>query len=106
MKKIICILEKGFSKIALPDGYVVNILTCDDGCFITTDNIKKDIKKINKYIGFPIYEICLDNNNNISKGFRLEKCEITNHNLYDFEYACIFWNTKSISGDNHVIDVE
>lgn len=105
MDKIICILEKGFTKIALPDGYVIDILSCDDGCFITTDTIEYDIEKINKCIGLPVYDVCLDNNS-IDKGFKLEKCEITTHCKYENYYRCIFWNTKSITNDNRVVDVE
>jgi hypothetical protein len=104
MNKIICILEKGFSKIALPNGDVINITSCDDGCYITTDNMEKDIEAINKYVGLPVYEIALDNNC-ISKGYKLGECKITNHCKYDYGYKCIFWNTESITGDNTVIEV-
>lgn len=103
--KIICILEKGFSKIALPDGYVIDITSCDDGCYITTNDLEKDIGEINKYVGLPIYEVILDNNY-IEKGFKLCKCKITTHCKYDYDYKCIFWNVESITGDNKVIEVE
>lgn len=106
MDKIICILEKGFSKIALPNGEVITIESCDDGCFITTKNIEEDIKKINKYIGLPIYEVALDNNN-ISKGFKLGECKITKHSKYDDNYYdCIFWHSISIIGDNMTATLE
>lgn len=105
MSKIICILEKGFSKISLPNGYVIDITSCDDGCYITTKDIENDINEINKYIGLPIYEVILDNNK-IEKGLKLCECKITTHCRYDNEYKCIFWNTKSITDDNMVIEVE
>lgn len=105
MNKIICILEKGFSKIALPNGYIIDILSCDDGCFITTKNMKKDIDEINKYIGLPIYDVILDNNC-IEKGFKLGKCKFTTHYKYDYDYRCIFFNTESITGNNMTMKVE
>lgn len=105
MKKVICILEKGFKKIALPNGEVINITSCDDGCYITTNNIKKDIERINNYIGLPIYEVFLDNNY-IEKGYKLGKCKLTKHCKYDYDYECIFWNMESITNDNIVIEVE
>ena len=105
MDKIICILEKGFTKIALPNGYVVNITSCDNGCYITTDDMVKDIKEINKYVGLPIYEVALDNNC-INKGFKLGICKLTPYCKYDYDYDSIFWHTESITGDNMVVEVE
>lgn len=105
MDKIICIYEKGFRKIALPNGYIIDILSCDDGCYIETENMENDIIEINKYIGLPIYEVILDNNC-IYKGFKLEKCSITTHCRYDYDYKCIHWNIKSITGDNITEKVE
>lgn len=102
MSKIICILEKGFKKIALPNGYVIDITSCDDGCYITTKNMKKDIDEINKYIGTPVYEVLLDNNY-IEKGYKLGECKLTTHCKYEDDYKCIFFNTESITGDNMTI---
>ena len=101
MDKIICILEKGFRKISLPNGYIIDIVSCYDGCYIETKNMKKDIEEINKYIGLPVYEICLDDNR-IEKGFKLCECKLTTHCKYDYDYNCIYWNTISINGDNMV----
>ena len=67
--------------------------------------MEKDIKEINKYIGLPIYEVMLDDNR-IEKGYRLDKCSIVNHCRYDYDYECIFWNTKSITNDNIVIEID
>ena len=105
MDKIICILERGFSKIALPDGYVIDITSCDDGCYIETKDMQKDIEEINKYIGLPVYEVCLDNNT-IEKGFKLGICKFTTHCKYDYGYNCIFFNTESTTGDNMIEYVE
>lgn len=105
MDKIICIYEKGFKKIALPNGYVVDVTSCDDGCFITTEDMEHDVKEINKYIGLPIYEVILDNNF-IQKGFKLGNCTITMHCRYDYDYKCIHWSTKSITGDSIMEKVE
>lgn len=105
MDKIFCIYEKGFRKIALPNGYVINVTSCDDGCYIETEDMLNDIEKINKYIGLPVYEIYLDNNC-IEKGDKLEECKITTHCRYDYNCKCIYWNTKSITGDNIVKKVE
>ncbi|EQB4340421.1 hypothetical protein ACYJ2U_001686 [Clostridium botulinum] len=103
MNKIICIFEKGFRKIALPNGDIINVISCDNGCLITTNNMKKDIKNLNKYIGLPIYEVLLDNNY-IEKGNKLEKCKITNHPEYN--YKCIVFNTRSTTGDHKIVEVE
>lgn len=105
MDKIICILEKGFKKKGLPNGEVIDVTSCYNGCMITTTNLKEDVEKINKYKGFPIYEVCLDNNN-IYKGEMLVEATIVKHAPYENEYDHIFFNTKSIKGDNIVHDVE
>ena len=49
--------------------------------------------------------MCLDNNN-IYKGEMLVEATIVKHAPYENEYDHIFFNTKSIKGDNIVHDVE
>ena len=46
MDKIICILEKGFKKKGLPNGEVIDVTSCDNGCMITTTNLKEDVEKL------------------------------------------------------------
>lgn len=103
MDKIICIMEKGFRKITLPNKHIIDITSCDDGCLITSDNMDLDIIELDRYIGYPIYDVVIDNNY-ITKGFKLGKCKITNH--YEYGYKCILWNTESITGDNMIKYVE
>ena len=52
--KIICIFEKGFSKISLPNRYIINVDSCDDGCYITTKNMIDDLNELNKFIDYQI----------------------------------------------------
>ena len=98
-QKIICIFEKGFKKISLPNSYIINITSCDDGCYITTKNINKDLEELNKFIGLPIYDIFLDDNS-ISAGYKLGECKIVSHIKYENPYNAIYFNDISINGDN------
>ena len=102
--KIICIFEKGFSKISLPDRYIINVDSCDDGCYITTKNMIDDLNELNKFIDYPIYNVFLDDNS-IEKGYKLGECKIVSHIKYDIPYDAIYFNDISITGDNIVKEV-
>lgn len=99
MERIICIYKKGFREISLPNGKSIEILSCDDGCFIETKNMDKDILELNKCIGLPIVDVYLDHNE-ISQGDKLGKCKIVTHKAYEYGYKCIQFSTESIYEDN------
>ena len=103
--KILFIYQKGFRQISLPNKEIINITSCDGGCFITTErNLKEAEKLLNKYIGLPIYEIWCDTNRIIT-GSILEKAEIRKHAEYEIESDYIWIYDKNIMEDGKYVEV-
>ena len=76
-------LHHGFQKIILPDGYVVDIESCDDGCYITTEQpMQEACDRIAKFIGSQVVQICCDSNE-VRQGYVLRKAKIVIHTAYE-----------------------
>lgn len=80
------IYQNGFRQISLPPSEneyrntdVINIIECDDGCLINTENLKEDYEKLKKYIGCKVVDIWCDSNEIMDMGI-LTECSLTKDN--------------------------
>ena len=89
MNEIVFIFRRGFREIMLPSGERIYLRSRDDGCYVTTDNLEQDVKKIQQYIGYVVREILHDSSEDRYGGI-LTKCEIVNHSDGEGYYPTIF----------------
>lgn len=103
--KIFFILQNGFRQISLPNEEVINITSCDGGCFLTTErDLKESEVLLNKYIGLPIYYVCCDENY-IHTGTVLSEAKIVKHAPYEFEDDYLYIYDKVVTEDGRIVMV-
>jgi len=91
---IIFTFKRGFRSITLPTGDFIEVTSCDDGCYITTDDIQGDCDMIALFIGHPVKEVYCDDGTERT-GYVLEKCKIVDHTAYENRYkAILIWAVK------------
>lgn len=91
MKKFFFINQSGWKQIVLPTGEVIDITSCDDGCYITTkDDMNEVVQKLNKFPNTPIIDIDCDHNE-IGHNTIFKNAYITEHvdNLYAYKAICV-----------------
>ena len=92
------IYQNGFRQIVMPNGKVIDITSCDDGCFIEVEgDMNKIVKELNKFIEHKIIEVYCDSNSIVSHSY-FNGAEIKRHMGY-YEYDAIWIKDKSIKDD-------
>ena len=90
------ILQSGFKQIIMPNGKVINLKTCDDGCYIEVEGDMEEVtKELNQFIGHTIIYICCDSNSIMTFGY-FNGAEIVKHLGY-YEYKAIWIKQNPIN---------